>query len=66
MQPVNATKAPYTTAGRCAQRIRGQRQARKTPPTTKLMNSKWTATTWSAAMRYPHLVTIRTAYQLPA
>src|SRR5260370_41813682 len=52
VKPVYATKAPYTTAGRCAQRIRRQLQARKTPPTTRLMNSKWTATTRSAAMRY--------------
>ncbi len=34
------------------QMIRGQRQARNAPPTTKLMNSRWTATTRSAAARY--------------
>src|SRR5258707_3489976 len=55
VKPTNSAKAPYTTAGMCAQAIRGQRQARKTPPTTKLMNSRWTTTIRSAATRY-HIV----------
>src|SRR5215203_1524155 len=40
------------TAGMCAQMISGHRQVRKTPPTMKLMNSRWTTTTNSAPARY--------------
>src|SRR6266571_898681 len=52
VKPANSTRAPYTAAGMCAQTTRGHRQARKAPPTTKPMNSRWTTTTRSAAVRY--------------
>src|SRR5260370_42427350 len=39
----------------CAHAIRGQLEARKTPPKTKLMNRRWTTTIRSAATRY-HIV----------
>src|SRR3984885_7090307 len=44
----------------CAQMIRGHRQARKTPPTTKPMNSRWMTTTTSAPAWY-HMVSAHDA-----
>src|ERR1700733_4407494 len=44
----------------CAQMIRGHRQARKTPPTTKPMNRRWMTTTTSASAWY-HMVSAHDA-----
>src|SRR6266571_276094 len=65
VKPANSTRVPYTTAGRCAQTIRGHRQVRRTPPTTKPINSRWATTTRSAPARYNIFSPAGTTYPAP-